>query len=163
ALLAASRPVGAADPEREPAPDERWAAPPAPTTAETAIAPLGGVVALLQRATEAEQKGNAVRAAILRTQAAGAASGPAGARRIRRCRVRRNLPHARPVMMLMAFCKAHKQLRRAGLGEPEQLRLDRLMHHEIHRQEHAIRHAFTPIVVAEITAAGLVPVTRVEE
>src|SRR5262249_34117569 len=41
--------------------------------------------------------------------------------------VRRHLPHARPVMMLMAFRKAHKHLLRSKLGEPEQLRIDRLM------------------------------------
>jgi hypothetical protein len=77
--------------------------------------------------------------------------------------VRRHLPHAKPVMVLMAFRKAHKHLLRAGLGEPEQLRLDRLLHHEMHRREHTIRHAFTPIIVGTLTAAGLVAANRVEE
>ena len=77
--------------------------------------------------------------------------------------IRRHLPHARPVMVLMAFRKAHKQLLRGGLGEAEQLRIDRLMHHEMHRREHVIRHEFTPIIVSAITAAGLVPANRVEE
>lgn len=240
ALFTATRPAGAAEPEREPAPDERWAAAPAPATAQTGVAPLGGVVALLQKATDAENKGNAVRAAILRTQAAGAASGldrertmqsalaavrqlveklgalfgwdadtreewtqalgpllplaakgiwpraarclyelqripadftndvyavdlPEYIRTLGRRPVRRKLERARPVMMLMALRKAHRQLLRAGLGEPEQFRLDRLMHHEIHRQEHDIRHALAPVIVSEITAAGLVPTTRVEE
>ncbi|MBN9119217.1 MAG: hypothetical protein J0I06_08660 [Planctomycetes bacterium] len=240
ALFAASRPAGAADPEREPAPDERWSAPPTPAAAESTVPPPGGVAALLRKADDAEQKKNVVRAAILRTQAAGAAQGldrerameaalaalrqlvdrlgdllewdadtreewrqslgpllPLAARgvwpRAARCLyelqripadyardvyavdlpeylrtfgrrpLRRHLPRARPVMMLMAFRKAHQQLLRAGLAEPEQLRLDRLMHHEIHRQEHAIRHAFAPVIVGEITAAGLVPADRVEE
>lgn len=240
ALFQRSRPEGAADPEREPTPDERWSAAPAlPPSEETTPTP-GGTAALLQKATDAEQKGNAVRAAILRTQAAAASQGadreraaaaafgslralverlgtllkwdadtreewrqalgpllPLAARgiwpRAARCLyelqripadfshevfavdlpeairtfgrrpVRRPLPHARPVMMLMAFRKAHGQLLRTGLGELEQLRLDRLMHHEIHRQDHAIRHDLTPIVVGELTAAGLVPANRVEE
>ncbi len=77
--------------------------------------------------------------------------------------LRRHLPHARPVMMLMAFRKAHKHLLRAGLGEPERLRFDGLLHHEIHCREHAIRHDFTPIVVDVLTNAGLVPANRAEE
>ena len=240
ALLTAARPAGAADPERETPADERWTAPPTAARADAAAPPAGGIAALLQKATDAERKGNVVRAAILRTQAAGATSGPDRERamtgalaavgqlvdrlgemldwdadtreewrqalgpllplaakgiwpRAARCLyefqripadysrevyavelpeylrtlgkrpIRRHLPHARPVMVLMAFRKAHKQLLRAGLGELEQLRLDRLVHHEIHRREHDIRHAFTPIIVSTITAAGLVPATRVEE
>ena len=240
ALLAAARPAGAADPERDTPADERWTAPPSVARADTAPPPAGGVSALLQKAADAEQKGNVVRAAILCTQAAAASTGPDRERatggalaavgllvdrlgdmlewdadtrdewrqalgpllplaakgiwpRAARCLyelqripadyarevyavelpeylrtlgkrpIRRHLPHARPVMVLMAFRKAHKQLLRAGLGEPEQLRLDRLIHHEIHRREHAIRHAFAPIIVSTITAAGLVPATRVEE
>jgi hypothetical protein len=239
-LYRRSRPAGAADPEREPTPDERWSAPPAPTTPETIAPPEGGITPLLQRASDAEQKGNSVRAAILRTQAAAATHGldreraaeaalgsvaqlvnrlgdlldwdadtreewrqalrpmlPPAARgiwpRAARCLyelqripadcarevyavdlpeyirtfgrrpMRRHLPHARPVMMLMAFRKAHQQLLRSGLPEPEQLRLDRLIHHEIHRGEHSIRHTLTPIIVAELTAAGLTPTNRVEE
>jgi hypothetical protein len=239
ALFTSSRPQGAADPEREPAPDERWSAP-TPATAVTLEAPPEGANALLKRADGAEQKGNAVRAAILRAQAAGAAQGlereramaaalaavrqlvdrlgdmlewdadtreewrqalgpmlPVAAKgiwpRAARCLyelqripadfsrdvyavdlpeylrtfgrrpLRRRLPYAKPVMVLMAFRKAHKQLLRAGLPEPEQLRLDRLLHHEIHRREHAIRHEFTPIIVQQVTEAGLVPANRAEE
>jgi hypothetical protein len=77
--------------------------------------------------------------------------------------VRRHLPHARPVLVLMTFRKAHKQLLLSGLGEQEQLRLDRLLHDEIHRREHAIRHEFTPILAAALHSAGLIPATRVEE
>lgn len=239
-LFVATRPAGAVDPEREPTPDERWSATPATPSAEASHPPAGGSVGLLKKADEAEAKGNVVRAAILRTQAAGAAQGidreqamvraldairqlvdrlgdllewdtdtreewrqalgpllPLAARgiwpRAARCLyelqripadfsrdvfavdlpeylrtlgrrpIRRPLPHAKPVMILMAFRKAHKQLLRAGLGDVEQLRLDRLMHHEIHRREHAIRHAFVPIIVKTITDAGLVPANRVEE
>src|SRR5262249_44668129 len=74
-LLATARPAGAADPEREPPPDERWSAPLAAASAETNPPPPCGVEALLQKATDAEQKGNVVRSAILRTQAAGAVQG----------------------------------------------------------------------------------------
>jgi hypothetical protein len=239
-LLAASRPAGAADPERESPPDERSAAAPAAAPADALPPPPGGTAPLLRTADAAEQKGNVVRAAILRAQAAGAAQGPDRERaaaaalaavrqlvdrlgdmlgwdadtreewrqalapllppaargiwpRAARCLyelqripadyardvfavdlpeylrtlgrrpVRRHLPHAKPVLVLMAFRKAHNQLLRSGLGEPEQLRLDRLMHHEIHRREHAIRHEFTPVIVGAITAAGLVPANRVEE
>jgi len=240
ALLTAARPEGAADPEPEPTADERWCGPLTAACAETMPPPTGGTAALLQKAAEAESKGNVVRAAILRAQAAGASQGPdrekamtaalaaldqlvdrlgdtldwdadtreewrqalgpllpAAARgiwpRAARCLyelqripadysrkvyavdlpeyirtlgrrpIRRELPHAQPVMVLMAFRKAHAQLLRGGLGEPEQLRLDRLLHHEIHRREHAIRHSFTPIIVTAVTDAGLVPANRVEE
>jgi hypothetical protein len=238
-LIASSRPAGAPDPERPP-PEDLWSAPPAPATPDTAPPPPEGIAATLQRATEAEQNGNVVRAAILRTQAAMASQGldreramegalaavrqlvdrlgdlldwdqdtrqewrqaigpllpvaasgawpraarclyelqripadysreiyaveiPEYIRTLGRRPVRRHLPHARPVMMLMAFRKAHKHLLRSKLGEPEQLRIDRLMHHEIHRREHAIRHEFAPIIVSTLTAAGLVPTNRVEE
>ena len=239
ALVAAARPAGAADPVHEPAPDERFTAP--PTAPAPALAPApGGASKLLQKAADAEQKGNVVRAAILYTQAAEASAeserkrATAAARaalrvlvdrlgdvlewdadtreewhqalaallpraavgiwpRAARCLyelqripadfarevyavdlpeyirtfggrpVRRHLPHARPVLVLMAFRKAHKQLLRSAMSEPEQLRIDRLMHHEMHRREHAIRHAFAPIIVSALTAAGLVASNRVEE
>jgi hypothetical protein len=239
ALFASSRPAGAADPERERPPDERWTAEKSLPPAVPAPDVAGGAARLLQRATEAEQNGNVVRAAILRTQAA-AVPGPhgesarSGAReamgqlvrrlgdvlewdadtraewhqaleallpraatgiwpRAARCLyelqripanfsrevyavevvecvrtlgrrpVRRHLPHARPVLVLMAFRKAHKQLLRAGLSEREQLRVDQLLHHEMHRREHEIRHEFEPIIVSTLTTAGLVPTNRVEE
>lgn len=239
-LAAASRPVGAAEPERDLPPEEIWSAPPAGVQAETAPPPPEGVTSLLQRADAAEQNGNLVRAAILRTQVAKARHGldreramqgalaatrqlvdrlgdemkwdsdtreewmqalgpmlPLAASgewpRAARCLyelqripadlsreifavdlpeyirtlgqrpIRRPLPYARPVMILMAFRKAHMQLLRSGLDEPEQLRLDRLLHHEIHHCDHAIRHEFTPIIVTTLTNAGLIPTTRVEE
>lgn len=239
ALLTASRPAGAADPVREPGPDDRFGEPAAaPAPAHTPVP--GGAGRLLQKAAEVEKKGNVVRAAILYTQAADAstegerASATAAARaalrvlvdrlgdlldwkpddreewlqalaallpraaagiwpRAARCLyelqrvpadfarevyavdlpeyirtlggrpVRRHLPHARPVLVLMAFRKAHKQLLRAALSEPEQLRLDRLMHREMHHREHAIRHEFAPIIAATLAAAGLVAANRAED
>lgn len=238
ALLAATRPAGAADPHREPGPDERWLAndtrtigPPAPRAA------LSG---LLGDAQEAERKGNNVRAAILRTQVAATLTGhqkeqaiggahaalsklvdalaeifdwdddtrqewrqalgpllePAAAgfwTRAARCLyelqkipadlsrevfavdlaetirtfgrrpVKRPLPHARPVLILMGLKRARNQMLRAGLGHSSQLRLDRLFHHQIHQLEHHIRHDFTPIITHSLTQAGLVPDNTVEE
>ena len=236
ALVARARPEGAADPEREPTPDERWLAPP---RVESLSAPAASTPDLT-RAEDAARKGNLVRSAILRARAAGAApeseraaaTAAAGASlrtlvdrlgdvltwdaetrdewhqalapllpraadgkwpRAARCLyelqriptdlnqevyavdlpealrsfgrrpVRRHLPHARPVMVLMALRKAHKQLLRAGLGEPEQLRLDRLLHHEIHAREGDLRRAFAPIITKALTASGLVPSGRAEE
>ncbi len=238
-LVTRSRPAGAADPERDPSPDDRWCAPCSPRAAASTSSP-GDTNGRLQKALEAEQKGNLVRAAILRTQAAEIGRGEdceravAGAiaalghlvdrlgdvlewdhetrqewrqalgpllplaatgiwpraarclyelqripadlarevyavdlpeyiRTLGRRPVRRHLPHARPVMLLMALNKAHKQLLRAGLDEQEQLRLDRLMHHEVHRRAHAIRHEFEPIITHALTDAGVVPTNRVEE
>ena len=73
-LLAHSRPAGAADPEPQPPPDPRWnhAGTGPATTALAEGADPGGQLA---KATEAEAKGNFVRAAILRTQAAAAVTG----------------------------------------------------------------------------------------
>ncbi len=72
ALLAAMRPAGAADPHREPLPDERWVTGdnPAPV-----LLPPGEPRGLLGRALDAEQKGNNVRAAILLTQVAASVTG----------------------------------------------------------------------------------------
>jgi hypothetical protein len=236
ALLARARPEGAADPHRDPPPDEHWTAehPPSPPPA-----PAEPPSRLLVRAQEAEQKGNNVRAAILYTQAAaapGSRSGeaisgalaalgklvdalgdmfawdhhtrqewhqalapllepaargawpraarclyelqtipadlsrevfaidlPESIRTFGRRPVKRSLPHAKPVRILMALKKAHAQLLRAELGHTARLRLDRLFHHQIHAAEHDIRHEFTPIVVDALARAGLVPTSTVEE
>lgn len=77
--------------------------------------------------------------------------------------VRRHLPRARPVMVLMALRKAHKQLLRAGLGEHEQLRLDRLLHHEMHLRERDIRREFAPVIAKALAESGFVPAGRAEE
>ena len=57
--------------------------------------------------------------------------------------VKRLLPHARPVLILMSLRKAHAQMLRAGLGQAAQLRLDRVLHHQIHALEHDIRSLAT--------------------
>jgi hypothetical protein len=236
AILARTRPAGAAAPHREPPPDEHWTAehPPAPPTT-----PEETPSRLFVRAREAEQKGNNVRAAILYTQAATVPGSSAGETlsgalstlgklvdglgqvfawdhhtrqewhqaltplldratagvwpRAARCLyelqtipadlareayaidlpeyirtfgrrpVKRELPHARPVRILMALHKARAQLLRAGLAPPAQLRLDRLFHHQIHASERDIRRTFTPIIIDCLTRAGLVPQNAVEE
>ncbi|MDY3553711.1 hypothetical protein R5W24_002824 [Gemmata sp. JC717] len=238
-IAAATRPAGAADPEREAPPDERWAEGAARATEDAPVQP-GDLPARLRAARDAEQKGNLVRAAILYTQVARSAtagarplatSGAAGAvaklverlgavlnwdehtrgewrqalapllplaaagiwPRAARCLyelqripadlsrevyavdlpealrtfgrrpVRRELPHARPVLILMALNKAHQQLLRAGLGEHEQLRLDLLLHREREHKEHEIRDRLGPVLADAFTASGLVPKNRVEE
>jgi hypothetical protein len=236
ALLARTRPEGAAEPHREPPPDEHWEADHAPPPPPAPDEPPGG---LLGRAAEAERKGNNVRAAILRTQAAAAPGAdreatqaaaraavgrlvdalgqvfawdhptrqewhqalapllapaargvwpraarclyelqtipadlsrevfaidlPESIRTFGRRPVKRALPHARPVRILMALKKAHAQLLRAELGHAARLRLDRLFYHQIHTAEHDIRREFTPIVVDALARAGLVPNNTVEE
>lgn len=77
--------------------------------------------------------------------------------------VKRPLPYARDVMLLMDLRRAHRQLLRAAVGEAERVRLDLLFRHEMHRAEHAIRHAQAPVITAALTDAGFVPGNRVEE
>jgi hypothetical protein len=237
ALLAASRPAGAASPFLEVAPDERWTTPDTSIIAPK-IAPseTGG---LRKRAQEAEKKGNYVRAAIVYTQIAAITTGddqervrssalsalsnvvnslgdlfkwdddtrqewrqalipllataatgvwpraarclyelqkiptdlsrevyavdlPEAIRTFGRRPVKRLLPHARPVLILMHLKKAHKQMLRVGLGHGVQLRVDRLFHHQMHTIEEAIRQEFTPIIADALSRAGLIPVTTVE-
>ncbi len=76
--------------------------------------------------------------------------------------IRRKLPRARPVMVLMTLRKAYQQLLRAGLTEAEQHRLAHLLHQEIHRHEHEIRRQFYPIVTETLNRCGLIPHNRVE-
>jgi hypothetical protein len=239
ALLARSRPAGAADPEREPPPEQQWleSAPPAESPIEL---PPGEPGSLLGRALDAERKGNFVRAAVLRTQAASRLAGaeqeranalarsavgelverlgavldwdeptrqewrqalgpllapassgiwpraarclyelqkvpgelsrevfavdlPEYLRTLGRRPVKRPLPFARDVLLLMHLRRAHQQLLRVTVGERERFRLDRLLHHEMHRADHAIRHAQTPVITAALTEAGFRPANRVEE
>jgi hypothetical protein len=233
ALFRGSRPADAADPEPDAVPADAAGEPPAPEAPAD-----GGAVRLLRRAAAAEQKGNLVRAAVLRQQASAAPGGdrmyalsaargalrklvnrlgdvlewdagtrdewhralapllphaavgiwpraarglyelqripadfardvyavdlPEYIRTLGRRPVRRHLPHSRPVLILMAFRTAHKQLLRAGLTAAEQERLDHLLHREMRRRAEGIRAAFTPIVVTALTAAGLVPACRAE-
>lgn len=206
----------------------------------SATPPTGDSAARLQRAQDAEQKGNFVRAAILRTQVAEVSSAgargsatagahaalkllverlgdvlawdnetrgkwhealmpllplaaagiwpraarclyelqripadlgrevyavdlPEAVRTLGRRPVRRHLPLARPVMVLMALHKAHNQLLRAGLAAADQERLDALMHEAREDREGRIRRDFTPVMVTALSAAGLNPSNRVEE
>ncbi|HUR54934.1 MAG TPA: hypothetical protein VMZ71_12450, partial [Gemmataceae bacterium] len=239
ALLRQTRPTGSAEPEREHAPDERWADAPLQESShpEEHVGELGP---LLTKANDAADKGNFVRAAILRTRAAAVSAGddrdrattaartalgkmvdqlggvlewddatrqewrqalapllsPASAGiwpRAARCLyelqkipnslskelyaidlpeyirtfgrrpVKRHLPHARVVQLLMHLKRAHKQLLRTGIPEQARFRLDRLFHHEAHSAEHKIRHEFTPIVRTAIEDSGLKATNRVEE
>jgi hypothetical protein len=77
--------------------------------------------------------------------------------------VKRPLPHARPVLILMSLKKGQTQLLRAGLDGEAKHRLDRLFHHQIHSLEHDIRRDFTPIVADALASAGLTPTNTVEE
>jgi hypothetical protein len=77
--------------------------------------------------------------------------------------LKRHLPHARPVLILMSLKKAYTQMLRAGVSEEARKRLDRSFHHQIHAVEHDIRRDFTPIVVAALAKAGLTPANTVEE
>ncbi len=238
-LLRKTRPAGAADAHVPDDPAARWddpAGPPGPAPADAA--PEGSI--LIARSLDAEVKGNLVRAAILRTQAADAADGaereraaasartalgglvdalggvlhwdddtrrewrqalaplldpaargmwpraarclyelqtipadlgrevyavdlPEFLRSLGRRPVKRPLPRARGVMLLVRLRAANKQLLRAGLPPREHLRLDRLFHHELHRLEHEVRHELAPVVRAALTGSGFVPANRVEE
>ena len=237
-LLAQTRPAGAADAHRPDDPAAAWAdadapaePPPPPDAPERS--------ARLARARDAEAKGNLVRAAVLRTQAAAAddadraralhaAQAAVGqlveglghvlhwdddtrrewrqallplltpaARghwsRAARCLyelqtitadlgrevfavdlaeylrtfgrrpVKRPLPHARGVRLLVRLRAALAQLVRAALPPREHLRLDRLFHHELHRLEHHVRDELAPVVRAALAASGFVAENRVEE
>jgi len=80
------------------------------------------------------------------------------------CRpVKRHLPHAREVLILMSLKKAQAQMLRSGISEQARLRLDRCFHDQIHGVEAKIRHDFTPIVAAALAESGLVPTNTVEE
>jgi hypothetical protein len=239
-LLARTRPPGVPDPEPAPAPEDWYTSddglPVDPAVPESVDVHLSGV---MNRASEAEQKGNVVRAAILRTQASRKAEGDAGERaamaartaigrlvenlgdvldwdeptrrewrqalapklapaaggiwpRAARClyelqkipadlaqdvyaidlveylrtfgrrQVKRPLPLARDVMLLVHVRAAHRQLLRCRLAEPAQLRLDRLFRHEMHRAEHRVRDALGPILLRALDECGLHPASRVE-
>lgn len=73
ALFTRTRPAGAADPEPYPPPDQRWSEP--DRAMATPLPPAEEQSRLLVRANAAEERGNFVRAAVLRTQAAGATDG----------------------------------------------------------------------------------------
>jgi hypothetical protein len=76
--------------------------------------------------------------------------------------VKRLLPHARPVLILMHLKKAHAQMLQAGLDHPAQVRLDQLFHHQMNALEESIRKEFTPIITEALSRSGLNPQTTVE-
>ncbi|VTT99399.1 Uncharacterized protein OS=Isosphaera pallida (strain ATCC 43644 / DSM 9630 / IS1B) GN=Isop_2506 PE=4 SV=1 [Gemmataceae bacterium] len=77
--------------------------------------------------------------------------------------VKRPLPRAKPVLVLMGLRRAHGQLVRAALGPAAHLRVDRLFYHQLHELEHEIRRDLGPVVAAALADAGLVPANTVEE
>ena len=231
-LLARSQPAGAAEARRAPAEDSAL-----PSAVPTSNRAAGS---LLSRAMEAEQKGNFVRAAILRTQAASSSAGenreliemgirtalgklihelagalnwpeetqrdwrhalapmlePAAAgtwpraarclyelqkipsdvtrevfavdlvepiRTLGRRPIKRPLPHARSVMLLLKLRAAHKQLLRSGLDAPAQKTLDDLFHREMHRIAAEIRLNLSPIIATALTESGFRPANCIEE
>ena len=76
--------------------------------------------------------------------------------------VKRLLPRARPVLILMHLKKAQAQMLQARLDRASQLRLDHLFHHQISNLESSIRRDFTPIIVNALSRSGLSPLTIVE-
>jgi len=77
--------------------------------------------------------------------------------------VKRPLPHARGVRLLVRLRAAFAQLVRAALPPREHLRLDRLFHHELHHLEHHVRDELAPVVRAALAASGFAAENRVEE
>jgi hypothetical protein len=88
---------------------------------------------------------------------------PEAIRTLGRRPVKRPLPHAKPVVILMRLKKAHTQLLRSGVGHSELHRLDGLFHEQLEKCERVIRDEFTPIIVDALTRAGVVPTCVVEE
>ena len=88
---------------------------------------------------------------------------PEAIRTLGRRPVKRALPHARPVRILMSLKKAHAQMLHARVGNADRERLDRLFQHQIHAIENDIRRDFTPIIAAAPTGAGLAPANAVED
>lgn len=77
--------------------------------------------------------------------------------------LRRPLPHARPVRILMALKQAHYQVLRSNLGAADRQRLGELLQAQIDELEHAIRTKFAPLIAQALHDGGLVPRERVEE
>jgi hypothetical protein len=77
--------------------------------------------------------------------------------------VKRPLPHARAVLILMCLKRAHVQMLRSGHQSGSRERLGRLFHDQIHTIEHDIRRDFTPIIASALETAGLTPLSAVED
>ena len=76
--------------------------------------------------------------------------------------VKRPLPHARLVILLMRLRAAHGQLLRGRAGHADRSAALELLAHEVHRTEDRVRADLGPVVVAALDAAGLRPANRVE-
>lgn len=76
--------------------------------------------------------------------------------------VKRPLPHAREVMLLLKIRAAHTQLMRATLDAFHQHALEKLFHDEMARLEALIRAKLTPIITRAVEESGLVPGGLVE-
>lgn len=77
--------------------------------------------------------------------------------------IKRPLPHAREVMLLLKLRTAQKHLLRSGVEERTREPLDHAFHQEMHRLERAIRHKLAPIAAAALRESGFQPTNRVEE
>src|SRR5262249_40812213 len=76
--------------------------------------------------------------------------------------IKRSLPHARVVILLMHLKAAQRQLIRSRLAEAARSVLNELFHGEVHRTEHRIREAMGPVITNALTDAGFCPASRVE-
>jgi hypothetical protein len=76
--------------------------------------------------------------------------------------LKRFLPRARSVTILMHLRKAQTQMLAAGLSRADQSKLEALFSHQSHRLEESIRHELTPVLDDSLTRAGLIPRTTVE-
>ena len=76
--------------------------------------------------------------------------------------VKRPLPHARDVMLLLKLRTAHQQLVRSNLSTHAQHELDQLFEVEMHRLERDVRAKLEPIITNALTDSGFLPSNRVE-
>lgn len=76
--------------------------------------------------------------------------------------IKRPLPHARFVILLMHLKAAIRQLLRSRLEPAAQLTLQHLMHGEIERTERRVRAEIGPVLAGALAAAGWMPNSCVE-
>lgn len=76
--------------------------------------------------------------------------------------VKRPLPHARDVMILLKLRAAQLHLHKSGLDPHLHHELDELFVAEMHRLEDGIRAKLGPIIATALTESGFVPANRVE-
>lgn len=76
--------------------------------------------------------------------------------------VKRPLPHAREVMVLLALRQSNHQMLRSGLDAHAQHALDRLFEAEMLQRQEAIRARLAPIIENALEQCGFVPGNRAE-